>query len=98
MPLRRLNEVEGTRGELSVALAGEPLRAPEQEPVSTLVDDAGRCWYASYELEGGRCLLELPPSGRFLIDPAAGRVVVERDDDDDELLEHRIASSALCVL
>ena len=98
LPLRRLNVAEGTRGELIVNEAGKPLDAPEQEPVSTLADDAGRCWYASYELEGGRCLIELPPSGSFLIDPRAGRVVVEREDDDDELLEHRIASSALCVL
>lgn len=98
LPLRRLNGTEGTRGELFVALAEEPLAAPAREPVSTLVDDAGRCWYASYELADGRCLLELPPSGSFLIDPRAGRVEVERRDDDDELLEHRIASSALCVL
>ncbi len=98
LPLRRLNAAKGTRGELAVALAREPLSAPEQEPVSTLVDDAGRCWYASYELEDGRCLLELPPSGSFLIDPGAGRVMVDHRDGDDELLEHRVASSALCVL
>jgi hypothetical protein len=98
LPLRRLNAAAGTRGELLVSLAERPLDTPEQEPVSTLVDDAGRCWYASYELEGGRCLIELPPSGSFLIDPGAGRVVVDRQDGDGELLEHRIASSSLCVL
>lgn len=98
LPLRRLNPAEGTRGELVVALSGEPLSPPEHEPVSELVDDDGRRWYASYELEDGRCLLELPPSGSFLIDPAAGRVTVERGDDDGELLEHRIASSAICLL
>jgi hypothetical protein len=98
LPLRRLNDTKGTRGELVVSLAGEPLSTPDEEPVSTLVDDAGRCWYASYELEDGRCLIELPPSGSFLIDPGAGRILVDRQDDDDELLEHRIASSALCVL
>lgn len=98
LPLRRLNAAAGTRGELVIALATEPLDARGQEPVSTLVDDAGRSWYASYELEDGRCLLELPPSGSFLVDPLAGRVDVERQDGDDELLEHRIVSSALCVL
>ena len=98
LPLRRLNPTPGTRGTLAVASAAEPLTSPYREPVSTLVDDAGLCWYASYELEGGRCLLELPPSGSFLVDPGAGRVVVDRQDGDDELLEHRIASSALCVL
>lgn len=98
LPLRRLNPAAGTRGELVVERAETPLVAPAKEPVSTLVDDAGRRWYASYELEDGCCLLELPPSGSFLVDPTAGRVVIERDDGDDELLEHRIASSALCVL
>jgi hypothetical protein len=98
LPLRRLNEAAGTRGELLVSLAGEPLPTPDEEPVSTLVDDTGRCWYASYELEEGRCLIKLPPSGSFLIDPGAGRILVDRQDGDDELLEHRIASSALCVL
>jgi len=98
LPLRRLNAATGTRGELVIGLAEGSFDVPDQEPVSTLVDDAGRCWYASYELEDGRCMIELPPSGSFLIDPAAGRVEVERHDGDDELLEHRIASSALCVL
>jgi hypothetical protein len=98
LPLRRLNAATGTRGELIIALAEEAFGPPEEEPVSTLVDDAGRRWYASYELEGGRCLIELPPSGSFLVDPVAGRVVVDRQDGDDELLEHRLASSALCVL
>lgn len=98
LPLRRLNPADGTRGKLAVVQAEKSLDAPAQEPVSTLVDDAGRRWYASYELENGCCLLELPPSGSFKVDPAAGRVVVDRDDGDAELLEHRIASSALCVL
>jgi hypothetical protein len=98
LPLRRLNPAAGTRGTLAVASASEPLAPPNHEPMSRLVDDAGRCWYASFELEDGRCLIELPPSGSCLIDPGAGRVVVDRQDDDDELLEHRISSSALCVL
>ncbi|HKT82248.1 MAG TPA: hypothetical protein VJQ84_00265, partial [Solirubrobacterales bacterium] len=98
LPLRRLNPEAGTRGELTVSLAEGPLAIPDREPVSTLVDEAGRRWYASYELEDGRCLLELPPSGSFLIEPGPDRVIVERHDGDAELLEHRIASSALCVL
>jgi hypothetical protein len=98
LSLRRLNPAAGTRGELAVVRAEAPFDAPAQEPVGTLVDDTGRCWYASYELDDRRCLLELPPSGSFLIDPGAGRVVVDHQDGDLELLEHRIASSALCVL
>ncbi len=97
LPLRRLNDAKGTRGELVIE-ARETLDAPGQEPVSTLVDEAGRCWYASYELEDGCCLLRLPPSGSFLVDPKRGRVMVDCQGGDNELLEHRIASSALCVL
>jgi hypothetical protein len=98
LPLRRLNAAAGTRGALTVEAAPEPLLAPDEEPVASLVDDLGRRWYASYERADGRCLVELPPSGSFLLDPAAGRVLVDRDDEDDELLEHRIASSAICTL
>lgn len=98
LPLRRLNGAAGTRGELTIEAAAEPLRAPAQEPAGTLVDDAGRCWYASYELEDGRCLLELPPAVSFLLEPAASRIVVDSRDDDAELLEHRLASTAICTL
>jgi hypothetical protein len=99
LPFARLNAAAGTRGELKIEVATEPLVAPGQDPVSALVDEKGRCWYASYELEGGACLLELPPSGSFLLEPDAGRVVVERTSEGDgDLLEHRIASSALCTL
>jgi len=98
LPLERLNAAAGTRGELRVEAASEPLRASEQEPVSTLIDEEGRCWYASYELTGGRCLLELPPAVSFLLEPEEGRIVVDSRDDDAELLEHRIASSAICTL
>lgn len=98
LPLRRLNAAAGTRGTLAVEAAAEPLVAPDGDPVASLVDDRGRRWHASYELGDGRCLVELPPTGRFLVDPAAGLVLVDRDDGDDELLEHRIASSAICTL
>lgn len=98
LPLRRLNAAAGTRGELRVEVAAGPLGAPAQEPVSTLIDDEGRCWYASYELETGACLLKLPPSGNFLLEPDVGRIAVDSHDDDTELLEHRIASSAICTL
>lgn len=96
LPLQRLNTARGTRGRLSVEIAETPTL--EGEPVSTLVSDDGHCWYASYELDGGACLLELPPTGSFLLDPTALRIGVQRDDADDELLEHRIASSAICTL
>ena len=98
LPLRRLNSAVGTRGELVIEAAAESLAAPTSEPVSALVDAEGHRWYASHALQDGRCLLELPPSGDFLLDPAAGRIDVERTDGDDELLEHRIASSAVCTL
>lgn len=97
LPLQRLNAAPGTRGRLAIeAIAG--LEPPAGEPVSTLIDDEGRCWYASYELESGACLLQLPPTGSFLLEPEAMRIAVDRDDEDDELLEHRLASSAICTL
>jgi hypothetical protein len=98
LPLRRLNSAPGTRGELRVEAAASPLERPDRAPASTLVTDDGRCWYASYELEDGRCRLELPPAASFLLEPASGRVIVDGDGVDDELREHRIVSSALCTL
>ena len=96
LPLRRLNAAAGTRGRLTIEAAEHP--PPAGPPASTLVDEKGACWYASYELDGGACLLELPPTGSFLLEPDAGRVAVDRDDADDDLLEHRVASSAICTL
>jgi hypothetical protein len=96
-PLRRLNAAVGTRGELTIEVAGRPLAVTRGEPVSTLVGDDGRRFYASHELDG-RCLLELPPSGEFLLDPAAIRVTVGIGDDDVALREHRIVSSAVGTL
>ncbi len=98
LPLRRLNATSGTRGELTVTAATRPLVPPTREPDGVLEDDRGGLWYASYELDDGTCLLRLPPTGSFLLDPAAARVTVERSDADDELLEHRLASSAICTL
>ncbi len=97
LPLRRLNAAPGTRGELTIDVARAPLPAPRGEPVSTLIGDDGRRFYASYELDG-HCLLELPPSGEFLLDPAAVRLTVDIGDDDEALREHRIVSSAVCTL
>jgi hypothetical protein len=97
LPLRRLNAAAGTRGALRIEAPREPLPAPRGEPVSTLIGDDGRRFYASYELDGC-CLLELPPSGEFLLDPRAGRVTVDAGDDDGALREHRIVSSAVCTL
>jgi hypothetical protein len=98
LPLLRLNSAAGTRGELHIEGAARPLERPDQAPVSTLVSDDGRCWYASYELERERCLLELPPAARFLLEPASGRLLVDSEAGDAELLEHRIVSSAVCTL
>ncbi len=99
LPLARLNSAAGTRGELTVERAAGPLRPPPgAEPAAELVDERGRRWYAAYELDGGDCLLELPPSGRFLLEPRVGRVTVDAEGEDEELLEHRVASSAICTL
>lgn len=97
LPLRRLNAAPGARGELAIDAAVEPLPVPTGEPVSTLVGEDGRRFYASHEM-GGRCLLELPPSGKFLLDPRAMRVSVSIGDGDTALREHRIVSSAVCTL
>jgi hypothetical protein len=97
LPLRRLNAAAGTRGELTIEVAQEPLPLPHGEPVSALVGDDGQRFYASHELDG-RCLLELPPSGAFLLDPGALRVTVGIGDDDEALREHRIVSSTVCTL
>jgi hypothetical protein len=98
LPLRRLNEAAGTRGELVVEVAPEPLVAPDEEPAGSLVDDDGRRWFASYELGNGDCLLEMPPTGSFLLGADRGRITVNSTDEDAELLEHRLSSSAVCTL
>ena len=99
LPLRRLNRAPGTRGD-DLDLLGEPPPAAESEgePVGTLeTEDGERCVYASYEIDGG-CLLVMPPTGAFLIEPGPGRVTRRREASDDELFEHRLASSAICTL
>ncbi len=98
LPLRRLNSAAGTRGELLIETAAEPLVAPAGEPAGSLVDADGRRWFASYELEDGGCLLQMPPTGSFLLEPGGGRIAVDASDGDAELLEHRLASSAICTL
>ncbi len=97
LPLRRLNAAAGTRGELTIESAER--RSPERcDPVSTLVDETGARWYASYELDGGDCLLELPPTGSFLLDPAAGRIAVDAATPATSCSSTAIASSAICTL
>jgi hypothetical protein len=98
LPLLRLNSAVGTRGELRIEAAASPLERPDRAPVSILIGDDGRCWYASYELEDGRCQIELPPTASFLIEAACGRLVVDSEANDAELREHRIVSSAVCTL
>jgi hypothetical protein len=98
LPLRRLNSAAGRRGDLAVEAAAEPLVAPAGEPAGSLAGEDGRRWFASYELGGGGCLLQMPPVGSFLLAPGAGRIAVESTGGDAELLGHRIASSAVCTL
>lgn len=98
LPLRRLNAATGTRGELVVETAGAQLVPPAGEPAGSLVGADGQRWFASYELDGGDCLLQMPPTGSFLLEPASGRIVVDSAVGDAGLLEHRIVSSAICTL
>jgi hypothetical protein len=98
LPLRRLNATPGKRGELAIVKAMTTLAPPDREPTGLRVTDDGYRWFASYELDGGECLLQMPPTGSFLLQPAQGRIVVEPTDEDVELLEHRIASAAICTL
>lgn len=98
LPLRRLNSAPGARGELMVEATAEPLVAPPGEPAGSLESDDGRLWFASYELGESECLLQMPPTGSFLLQADAGRIAVNSTDGDAELLEHRIASSAICTL
>ncbi|MDX6610632.1 MAG: hypothetical protein QOF85_2557 [Solirubrobacterales bacterium] len=98
LPLRRLNTASGTRGALVVEAAAESLITPNGEPTGSLITDDGYCWFASYELDGGECLLLMPPTGSFLLSPTVGRIVVDSSDEDAELREHRIVSSAICTL
>ena len=98
LPLLRLNSAPGTRGELRIKVAARPLERPDRAPVSTLTTDDGHCWYASHELADGSCLLELPPTASFLIEPVSGRVTVDSKDGDADLLGHRIVSSAATTL
>jgi hypothetical protein len=98
LPLQRLNAAAGTRGELVIAKAATALTPPDREPTGLRVTDDGYRWFAAYELDGGECLLQMPPTGSFLLQPAGGRILVEPTDGDGELLEHRIASAAVCTL
>lgn len=97
LPLCRLNAAAGTRGVLTVVETSTQLVEPEREPEGVLEDDRGWRWYASYE-EDGSCLMFMPPTGAFLLEPEAMRVTVDYRGDDFDLLEHRIASSAICTL
>lgn len=98
LPLRRLNSATGTRGTLTIEAAPQRLAAPATKPTGALETEAGYRWFAAYELDGGDCLLQMPPTGSFLLEPERGRVLVDSTGDDGELLEHRVASSAVCTL
>jgi hypothetical protein len=98
IPLRRLNAATGRRGLLRVERSETPLTPPRREPTGSRTTDEGYRWFASYELSGGDCLLQMPPTGSFLLEPGVGRVVVESHGGDPELLEHRVASAAICTM
>jgi hypothetical protein len=98
LPLRRLNAAAGTRGELVVEASPGPLATADREPTGVRITEDGYRWFASYELDDGGCLLQMPPTGSFLLEPDRGRIVVDSSDGDTELLEHRIASAAICTL
>jgi hypothetical protein len=97
LPLSRLNSAAGMRGELLIEAGVAPPDLGGRQPATRLTGEGGRVYYASYEL-GPRCLLHLPPSGDFLLEPAAARIAVFAADEDRELREHRIASAAACTL
>jgi hypothetical protein len=96
-PLRRLNAAAGTRGTIHVRRPASVPSEPQGEPQSKLESDDGELIYASYATERG-CLLTMPPTGDFLIEPGAGTVTVEDDQEHLDLFEHRLTSSAICTL
>lgn len=97
LTLDRLNEARGERGTIFLDTTPSPLPIPQQEPVATLeTEDGGVLVYASYEVADG-CLLEMPPTGSFLIEPEARRVTSDAPVR-DELFEHRLESAAACTL
>lgn len=96
LPLARLNEAQGERGTLSLLAADAPLAVPADEPVAVLESDGGQVLYATYEVERG-CLMTMPPSGSFLIDPEAGAAWADGADH-DELFEHRLGSTVAATL
>ncbi len=96
-PLTRLNRAAGKRGVIRVRRPTEALPEPDGEPQSMLETDDGELVYASYPVERG-CLLVMPPTAAFLIEPESLTVTVEGRDEDAELFEHRLFSSAICTM
>lgn len=96
-PLKRLNQAPGTRGTIHVRRPEAGSAEPPGEPQATLETDDGELVYASYATDGG-CLLEMPPTGAFLIEPEEWAVTVSDDGEDPDLFEHRLTSSAICTL
>ncbi len=96
-PLRRLNGARGTRGTIHVRRPETAPSAPPGEPQAMLEAEDGELLYASYATAAG-CLLAMPPTGDFLIEPEAWAVTVEDDQRHPDLFEHRLTSSAICTL
>jgi hypothetical protein len=97
LPLRRLNRAEGSRGTIAVRAGRELPPEAKEEPVATLAGEDGRLVHASYATDRG-CLLQMPPTGWFDLEREGLLVSAIREDEDDDLFEHRLASSAICTL
>jgi hypothetical protein len=97
LPLRRLNAAPGTRGTIAVSTTPVPPEIDGAEPMARLDAEDGTPVYRSYETASG-CLLRMPPSGSFDLDPERLSIRAFREDEDDELFEHRLTSSAACTL
>jgi hypothetical protein len=81
---------------LRVVPARGPVADREGRLTGYLETEEGRPVFAIAEVAEG-CLIWCSRSGSYLVDPAAGRIEVEANGD-PELFEHRLLSSAVCVL
>jgi hypothetical protein len=95
-PLRRLNPGPGPRGAIRVVPAEEPITERAGTLTGYLDAEDGRALYAIAEA-GRECVIWCSRSGAYLVDPEARTIRVEANGD-SELFEHRLLSSAVCLL